>query len=180
MAMLHNRCGASLLSSRLGHAPQLTRTFIAPKYWFPCPCLVIRIRRGTSTERSAKQFCQVLLDQSREPLRLCGFFGKKATPTSIGGSNKHKDEGPKTRGLSDSDSASPTLYSQAMLWRISPARSRHPPPAGFVSPARPLLTKTRTTRDGSSALFVEPFQNMPDRLDLVVQIAAWCVVLLGF
>jgi hypothetical protein len=60
---------------------------------------------------SAKQFCQVLLDQSREPLRLCGFFGKKATPTSIGGSNKHKDEGPKTRGLSDSDSASPALYS---------------------------------------------------------------------
>jgi bifunctional non-homologous end joining protein LigD len=27
-----------------------------------------------------------------------------------------------------------------MLWRISPARSRRIPPAGFISPARPLLT----------------------------------------
>jgi bifunctional non-homologous end joining protein LigD len=29
-----------------------------------------------------------------------------------------------------------------MLWRITPARSRRPPPVGFVSPARPLLTTT--------------------------------------
>jgi bifunctional non-homologous end joining protein LigD len=27
-----------------------------------------------------------------------------------------------------------------MLWRIPSTRSRRPPPAGFVSPARPLLT----------------------------------------
>jgi ATP-dependent DNA ligase len=27
-----------------------------------------------------------------------------------------------------------------MLWRISPSRSRRTPPAGFISPARPLLT----------------------------------------
>jgi bifunctional non-homologous end joining protein LigD len=29
-----------------------------------------------------------------------------------------------------------------MLWRIPPSRSRRPPSAGFVSPARPLLTTT--------------------------------------
>jgi bifunctional non-homologous end joining protein LigD len=29
-----------------------------------------------------------------------------------------------------------------MLWRITPARSRRTPPAGFVQPARPLLTAT--------------------------------------
>jgi hypothetical protein len=28
-------------------------------------------------------------------------------------------------------------------------------------------------------LFVEPFQNTPDRLNLIVQIAAWCVVSLA-
>jgi bifunctional non-homologous end joining protein LigD len=27
-----------------------------------------------------------------------------------------------------------------MLWRITPARSRRPPPASFIQPARPLLT----------------------------------------
>ena len=30
----------------------------------------------------------------------------------------------------------------SMLWRITPARSRRPPPAGFIRPARPLLTTT--------------------------------------
>jgi bifunctional non-homologous end joining protein LigD len=29
-----------------------------------------------------------------------------------------------------------------MLWRIPPARSRRTPPAGFIQPARPLLTTT--------------------------------------
>jgi hypothetical protein len=35
------------------------------------------------------------------------------------------------------------LYSLAMLWRIPPpSRSRRLPPAGFIQPARPLLTTT--------------------------------------
>jgi bifunctional non-homologous end joining protein LigD len=34
-----------------------------------------------------------------------------------------------------------------MLWRITPARSRRSPPAGFIQPARPLLTTT--PRSGS-------------------------------
>jgi bifunctional non-homologous end joining protein LigD len=42
----------------------------------------------------------------------------------------------------DSDSVSPGPISPAMLWRIPPARSRRPPPAGFIQPARPLLTST--------------------------------------
>jgi bifunctional non-homologous end joining protein LigD len=33
-------------------------------------------------------------------------------------------------------------YISGMLWRISPARSRRIPPAGFIQPARPLLTTT--------------------------------------
>jgi ATP dependent DNA ligase domain len=34
----------------------------------------------------------------------------------------------------------PAPYPPAMLWRVSPSRSRRLPPPGFVQPARPLLT----------------------------------------
>jgi bifunctional non-homologous end joining protein LigD len=40
----------------------------------------------------------------------------------------------------DSDSVIPAPYSTAMLWRVSPSRSRRIPPVGFIQPARPLLT----------------------------------------
>ena len=45
-------------------------------------------------------------------------------------------------GLAWSTSSRPSPIFPAMLWRIPSARSRRLPPAGFIRPARPLLTST--------------------------------------